>query len=478
MATSDAARRASTMRRDSLAGLMALESRIDKAEDGMAGSAHMAAALGRGGLEDAQIRAGEDRAAARQRQRMTPRLISVNVSWTVDKAFTKDDIKALLTPFGRVKHIKVSSLSKGRAVVTFRTEQSVGKALIAPMPNGVSVAPGKTAGNNKLLVAWADKDAYDEDSLWAIFEDYGKLRYITVDNTGEAATRHKRAIVSYVRFARDWCFLVLLSLPLTHSLLLHSFPTPSSTDCNTHTPGTRAPPCARPCSTTASCARRSSTSPSTCRPPTSTPCPRQSSCCRSTRATSCRRRSWRRCTTSSARRAARTGPSSTGGSGTTACRASTPTRRSGTASRDFTSAFSFFYSLTTPPLLVSLSRLYLLSSSSSSCRYGVTVEGGRVVRLELAGNNLVGQLPESIGAFKALRALWLQHNEIEGAVPFEVGQLTELHSLYLQRNRLKRLPPSIDRLTKLELLGLLENNWDVGGLPDCLEFMDSLKIDR
>ena len=235
MATSDAARRASTMRRDSLAGLMALESRIDKAEDGMAGSAHMAAALGRGGLEDAQIRAGEDRAAARQRQRMTPRLISVNVSWTVDKAFTKDDIKALLTPFGRVKHIKVSSLSKGRAVVTFRTEQSVGKALIAPMPNGVSVAPGKTAGNNKLLVAWADKDAYDEDSLWAIFEDYGKLRYITVDNTGEAATRHKRAIVSYVRFARDWFFLVLLSLPLTHSLLLHSFPTPSSTDCNTHT---------------------------------------------------------------------------------------------------------------------------------------------------------------------------------------------------------------------------------------------------
>ena len=101
-----------------------------------------------------------------------------------------------------------------------------------------------------------------------------------------------------------------------------------------------------------------------------------------------------------------------------------------------------------------------------------------MVRLELAGNNLVGQLPESIGAFKALRALWLQHNEIEGAVPFEVGQLTELHSLYLQRNRLKRLPPSIDRLTKLELLGLLENNWDVGGLPDCLEFMDSLKIDR
>ena len=398
MATSDAARRASTMRRDSLAGLMALESRIDKAEDSMAGSAHMAAALGSGGLEDAQIRAGDDRAAARQRQRMTPRLISVNVSWTVDKAFTKEDIKALLTPFGRVKHIKVSSLSKGRAVVTFRTEQSVGKALIAPMPNGVTVAPGKTAGNNKLLVAWAEKDAYDENSLWSIFEDYGKLRYITVDNTGEAATRHKRAIVSYQSAAM--CEAVLNDRELREEEFhVSEYLPPPDVD-----------------------------------------------------------------TVSKAelvlsQHKGHVVPQEELTALYDLFRA--------TGGADWTFKYGWERYDGVPCV-----------NTDPTKWYGVTVEGGRVVRLELAGNNLVGRLPESIGAFKALRALWVQHNEIEGAVPFEIGQLTELHSLYLQRNKLKRLPPSIDRLTKLQLLGLLENNWDVGGLPDCLEFMDSLKIDR
>ena len=72
----------------------------------------------------------------------------------------------------------------------------------------------------------------------------------------------------------------------------------------------------------------------------------------------------------------------------------------------------------------------------------------------------------------------LKHNELEGDVPFEIGSCTMLHSLYLQRNQFKRLPPSVESLTRLELLGLLENNWDVGGLPDCLGFMHSLKIDQ
>ena len=58
-----------------------------------------------------------------------------------------------------------------------------------------------------------------------------------------------------------------------------------------------------------------------------------------------------------------------------------------------------------------------------------------------------------------------------------IGQLAELHSLYLQDNGFKRLPEAIGRLRKLELLGLDRNNWDLGGLPACLEHMQ-LKIDR
>jgi hypothetical protein len=110
--------------------------------------------------------------------------------------------------------------------------------------------------------------------------------------------------------------------------------------------------------------------------------------------------------------------------------------------------------------------------------WGVSIRGGRIVRIELPNNNLKGRLPNSIGNFKLLEALWLHNNEISGDVPTTIGNLTRLHSLYLHQNQFKRLPSTIQNLTKVELLGLRKNNWDIGGVQkDLIQWLPAVKLD-
>ena len=88
--------------------------------------------------------------------------------------------------------------------------------------------------------------------------------------------------------------------------------------------------------------------------------------------------------------------------------------------------------------------------------HGVTMDRGRVVKLELIEMGLNGAVPAEIGRLSALRKLHLGFNQLT-SVPAEIGQLTALAELSLRFNQLTSLPAEIWQLTSLEGLDLSDN---------------------
>ena len=89
--------------------------------------------------------------------------------------------------------------------------------------------------------------------------------------------------------------------------------------------------------------------------------------------------------------------------------------------------------------------------------YGVTMENGRVVKLELMPEfDLTGAVPAEIGRLSALRHLNLYNNQLT-SLPAEIGQLTSLRELNLGGNELTSLPAEIGQLASLEELCLYNN---------------------
>ena len=69
--------------------------------------------------------------------------------------------------------------------------------------------------------------------------------------------------------------------------------------------------------------------------------------------------------------------------------------------------------------------------------YGVTTDDeGRVIELNLTGNQLTGVIPEALGQLNNLRYLLLNHNQLTGPIPEALGQLNNLQALYLTDNQL------------------------------------------
>ena len=92
---------------------------------------------------------------------------------------------------------------------------------------------------------------------------------------------------------------------------------------------------------------------------------------------------------------------------------------------------------------------------------GVTMENGRVVKLELFEICLDGAVPAEIGLLTALRTLDLGADMALGAeltsLPAEIGQLTSLTYLNLGGNLLTSVPAEIGHLTSLRELHLDAN---------------------
>ena len=78
-----------------------------------------------------------------------------------------------------------------------------------------------------------------------------------------------------------------------------------------------------------------------------------------------------------------------------------------------------------------------LSSRPLRDWYGVITDAnGRVTRLDLGSNELVGTVPPELGNLDNLVVLNLMNNDLSGAIPSEIGDLNKLHILFLGLNSL------------------------------------------
>ncbi|MBO1349273.1 MAG: hypothetical protein EBE86_018630, partial [Hormoscilla sp. GUM202] len=92
--------------------------------------------------------------------------------------------------------------------------------------------------------------------------------------------------------------------------------------------------------------------------------------------------------------------------------------------------------------------------------HGVTVEEGRVTKIELNRNNLSGMLPSELGDLSNLQKLRLQSNALSGTIPSELGSLGNLQDLGLYNNSLSgTLPSWIVSISDLQFLGLSKNDF-------------------
>ena len=82
--------------------------------------------------------------------------------------------------------------------------------------------------------------------------------------------------------------------------------------------------------------------------------------------------------------------------------------------------------------------------------YGVSVDSqGRVIRLDLACNGMVGEIPDTLGSLQKLSALDLSGNSLSGSIPNSLGRLTDLRWLDLSDNQLGGpIPPSLGHLSE------------------------------
>ena len=78
---------------------------------------------------------------------------------------------------------------------------------------------------------------------------------------------------------------------------------------------------------------------------------------------------------------------------------------------------------------------------------------GRVIILDLAGNDLAGHIPPELGELSELEVLELNSNLLTGILPPELGELSELEYLELSGNLLTgTLPPGAGKARQIDRL--------------------------
>ena len=93
---------------------------------------------------------------------------------------------------------------------------------------------------------------------------------------------------------------------------------------------------------------------------------------------------------------------------------------------------------------------------------------GRVERVELDDNGLIGNIPSELADLSALTRLELAGNELTGEIPLQLANLPELTLLQLGRNLLSgKIPGELGRLANLEILRLGRNSLS-GEIPSSL----------
>ncbi|XP_024516304.1 probable LRR receptor-like serine/threonine-protein kinase IRK [Selaginella moellendorffii] len=96
----------------------------------------------------------------------------------------------------------------------------------------------------------------------------------------------------------------------------------------------------------------------------------------------------------------------------------------------------------------------------------------------LSGNQLEGDLPDSIASCESLEALGASENRLSGSIPAGVGSLSRLSSLDLSHNSLSgEIPPELGQCQMLVSLDLSYNLLS-GEIPSFLESLSRLEVLR
>ncbi len=108
--------------------------------------------------------------------------------------------------------------------------------------------------------------------------------------------------------------------------------------------------------------------------------------------------------------------------------------------------------------------------------YGVVMSGGRVTELNLGGNNLQGNLPQTVANLSALTRLDVSNNSLTGLIPSEAFQLPAITELNLHNNQFSgSIPGEISTATSLAFVNLSLNNL-TGGIPNLGSSMTNLNV--
>jgi hypothetical protein len=106
---------------------------------------------------------------------------------------------------------------------------------------------------------------------------------------------------------------------------------------------------------------------------------------------------------------------------------------------------------------------------------GNVTQRGHVSELRLNGNQLIGQLPDSVGNLSTLQFLHLYSNHLSGQIPDSLSNLSVLQHLHLTDNELSGpLPSSLGTLGALQTL-YLQSNQLTGVIPAALGNMSALQ---
>jgi len=106
--------------------------------------------------------------------------------------------------------------------------------------------------------------------------------------------------------------------------------------------------------------------------------------------------------------------------------------------------------------------------------YGVTIENGKVIKIQLYDNHLNGTLPADIGLLTNLQEINLSTNNIYGALPSEIGQLKNLETLGISQTNLSgTIPKEIGQLTNIKDISLV-NNALTGTIPAEIGLLQNL----
>ena len=73
----------------------------------------------------------------------------------------------------------------------------------------------------------------------------------------------------------------------------------------------------------------------------------------------------------------------------------------------------------------------------------ISVNAGRVIKLDLADNQLSGQIPRELGNPTYLKEFSLGANQLSGQTPQELGKLTQVDRIWLADNPSLCIPASL-----------------------------------